>query len=792
MNNPYLTLYLFFNKKSIFLVRIGIFLLLALILFISGFNATVAKGVFFVYFVLIVHELFILDKVNKSKPPYTVAQMPEDIEQTVDFGSLFLLHSSPSVDKAIVRMKKEKEVQFILAKIGQDSPVIESGLTMQDVIVKAAALVSAMKGTYIYTADLFIAYLLLTEEKTNYLLAKDLHPDDVLNILYWTRHAFKIDFAKDDPLLYKGEGIFDALVYGWHVEVKKYARNLTSQVLSDPYPPTVVGRSKEYEQLLTALLKDEVNNVLFVGEPGTGKTSLVEYLAFNSYTGNILPSLRNKVVYELLVDQLLAGVSTQGMLQERLSLLLTDLHHAGNTILYVQNIENIFGGGGVELDVSGVLFEYLQSGGIRLIGTTTPAALSMHLEKKASIKSLFEVVRLDEPSKETALFMLFEKVKEIESRYQVRMEYAAVQEAVRLSSSYDQDRYLPGKAINLLQTVGAYLKTQKKVLLQKSDVIHEIEKRTNIVLQEPTQDEKQKLLSLEDEIHKRIINQEKAVKAIATAMRRVRSGLTKEGRPIATFLFLGPTGVGKTETAKALAALYFQDESRIIRLDMSEYQTQDSISRLLGSPGGAYVPHTLTEEVMRNPFSLILLDEFEKAHPQILDIFLQVLDEGRLTDNNGHTVSFANTIIIATSNAGSEMIRQYVTSGKTEEVESALVDSILKSGLFRPELVNRFDEVVVFTPLSREHIREVVKLQLQGVLDKLQEQYITLSYDENLIDFIIQKAYSLEFGARNVRRYIQSEVEEVISRGILENRLVKGSKAVLAVDENSSIVLRFA
>lgn len=795
MNNPYLALYLFFNNRIVIFVRVFLFVLLSVILVLTGFDPGIARVLLIFYLLLLLHELFILDRVQHSKPVKTLEQ-PLDLPfEATTFSLMKKIKDSISADAVISKLLKEKQVQFVQNVLNVQYSLSQTNVSSDDVLKKAAEIGKTIHSHHIHQVDFFVAYLLLSEDQTHFLKNLELKNEDLMNVLSWVHKEFEMDsdsfgvVKTEQGIHFSGFGAFDSLVYGWNVEIKKYAKNLTYQVLSQKFPPSVVGRQKEYEELLQVLSKDTQNNVVLVGEPGTGKTSLIEYFAYTSQMGTVPDNVEHKMIYELLVDELLAGANTKGEQEERITSLIQDIAHAGNVLLLIQNIENIFGGGGINFDISGVLFEYLKNGSIQMIGTTTHSAYRTYLATKGSVANLFEIIRLEEPDKPTALFMLFEKVPEMEQKYHVRLSYSAVKATIDLNASYFPDRYLPGKALALLENVASNARINKKKRIEKEDVIKEVETKTNIILEAPTQDEKDTLLHLEDEIHKRIVDQEQAVSAIASAMRRMRSGFSKENRPISTFLFLGPTGVGKTETAKALAQIYFHDETRMIRLDMSEYQTQEALSRLLGAqPGQEYIPNTLTEQVKEHPFSLILLDEFEKAHPHILDIFLQVFDDGRLTDNAGKTISFANTIIIATSNAGSELVRENVDQDE-KKLHDLLIDTLLKNNIFKPELINRFDEVVVFHPLSHEHIKQIVGLLLQSLAKQLSKQEITLQYDDAVVEKIIQDAYNVEFGARNVRRYIEGTIEELISKKILENTLANGGVCTLTVDQQGNLAI---
>lgn len=785
-------LYTFFNHPFVVLIRlaVGALLLAGFLVFWGKENIT--HMLLALYTLFMMNELFIFARVNRTRPHTGIKNVSGSLTEAVSFSALTLYQEAENISHLAKMLVEKKENRFILEKIGQGFHLQEKNQPKELLLQKAAELVATTGGRYITEVDLFVAYLFLYEEETKYFQNNDLKSQDVVNILHWARNKFSVDKFPSVDLVYRGSSFGDFLVYGWDVEIRKYTVDFTSRVLNLRTSPKVIGREKEYERLLGVLSKEKNNNAILVGEPGTGKTTIVEYFAYKSHLGEAPPNLARKRVFELLADRLIAGASNQGELEERIGYFLSDVRHTGNAVVFIQNIENIFGGGGYNFDISGVIFEYLEDMRIPFIGSTNPSAFRMYLERKASLLDFFEVVRLEEPGEEETLFMLFEKVGEIESEHRVHFTYNAVREAVELSASYLLDTYLPGKALNLLDAVAADAALAKKTLVDKNEVVKKIEEETKVLIASPTPEEKERLLHLEEEIHKRIVDQEQAVNVIAEAMRRVRSGFVNEKRPIAVFLFLGPTGVGKTETAKALAALYFGSEERMIRLDMSEYQTQESIKRLLGSlPGEEYVPSEFTEQVRLHPFSVILLDEFEKAHSRILDIFLQVFDEGRLTDNRGHTVSFRNSIIIATSNAGSEFIREKLIEAiDMVRLKKELLDYLLRQQLFRPELLNRFDDMVMFKPLGEKEVVQIAELLLSGVLKTLEEKQIFIAHDEKVIEKIAKESFDREFGARNIRRYVQQHIQGFLSTMILENKIKKGDKKTLTVNEYGEFVFQ--
>lgn len=784
---------MFFNHRFVVIARYILFVLFLIVLIVSISGIENAKLLLLFYVLFLVNEFFVYLRLNKMRPLKKVSQVDEQsIDLALFYRPRLVADRAHNAYDMIESFLSAPDISFIARKIDGEFHLGKTDLTVDEVKKRALQLVNHINGKYITHLDLFTAYMLLTEHITNLLRNADMTLEDLVNIYYWARNAYEVD-AKNKPYQseFYGDGAFDFFIYGWNAELKKYATSITSQVLSAKHPPTVIGRAKEYEELLVNLSKVEEANVLLVGDPGTGKTSLVEYFAYNAHLGRVPGNLAHWHVYELAVDRLLAGVENRGELTDRLVYLIAEISHSGNVILFIQNIENIFGAGGFDFDLSGVLYQYLEKRSIQIIGTTTQGAYKTYIAPHESTASVFSVIDFPEPDRDTALFMLFEKMGEIEKQYKLDLTYPAVKTLVALSDSYLPDRRLPGKAISVLLDIATSvtLKNKRERVITKEDVEAHITQKTHILVGEPTSDEKQLLLQLEEKMHERVISQDAAVVAIAKAMRRVRSGFARKNRPIASFLFLGPTGVGKTETAKALAQLYFGDEEAMIRLDMSEYQMQDSLPKLLGeSVGGQYAEHSFVEKIRTRPFSLVLLDEFEKAHPQILNLFLQVLEDGRLTDNKGITVSFQNTIIIATSNAGSEFIRQHEQDlANIDSFKKTLLDTLLSQHTFSPELVNRFDDVVVFKPLTQENLKQIAVLLLQSAFLPLQEKHITVNFDTKLIDKMIAESYDPQFGARNIRRYIDSNISDFVSQLILNNQIDKGSTITLSVDSNGQI-----
>lgn len=779
-------LYYFFDNPFIRWLRVLAFFLIGFFVYLNISDTVLIIRVLPIYFVLILQEFFIHFKLEISFPKKKITEEYKHIIECVDYKTRVLLERHKMMNDVFEELSNLSEVKFLnrLLDIKIEKPT--SDISENEVLDKVISVVSSLKGIYVHGVDIYVAYLLLLDEKEKVLFNNDLDEKDVLTVLSWVRKEYGLDSKIRHSLHFTGSGVFDFFVYGWSAQLSRYASNFTRDVLSHRIPKPI-GRNQEYDLMITALSKNSSSNALLVGPAGVGKTALVTQFVEDSNAGNLPHPISNKMVFQLYAERLLAGINNKGDLEERFVELFSELAHAGNIIVYIPNIENIFGGGGLNVDISGVLVEYLKSSRIKIIGSTTDEAFKEFISTKVEIKELFDVVEVGEPDAETVLFMTLEKSKELEYLNKVKITFSAIKESVALSSSYTSDGIaLPGRAIHLLDDAISFCLTHGTRKITKKDVQDFVEEKVHIVLDKPDAQESQKLLNLEQDLHKSIISQNEAVQAISDAMRRVRSGMKEGTRPIASFLFLGPTGVGKTQTAKALAKSYFGDEKSMIRLDMSEYQEPQSVERFLGREGS--YGSTITDKVANNPFSLILLDEFEKAYPRILDLFLQILDEGHLTDDSGRTISFSNCIIIATSNAGSEFIREEYKEGMIEDVKKQLVEKILESNIFKPELINRFDDVIIFKSLNEMEVAEVAKLFLGNVIKNAEDQQVTLSYDESVPFFIAKSAYNIEFGARNIRRFIEQSIENQLSKLILSNKIVKGSSAKIKVVSDSLVI----
>ena len=703
--------------------------------------------------------------------------------------------------------------------------------------------------------------------------------------------------------------------------LSKYARNLVEDARQGKLDP-VIGRDEEIRRVLQILSRRTKNNPILIGEPGTGKTAIVEGLAERIVRGDVPENLKNKQLFSLDMGALLAGAKYKGEFEERLKAVIKEVTHSeGNIILFIDEIHTLVGAGGGEgaMDAANILKPALARGELRAIGATTLNEYQKYFEKDKALERRFQTVMVDEPSEVDAISILRGLKERYENHHKVRIQDDACIAAVKLSERYITDRFLPDKAIDLMDEAAAKLRMERdsvpeeldelirklkqleiereaikrendedkikqldkeiaelkdketayrakweseKSLVNKiqqdkqkmenlrfeaekaeregdyakvaeikygklkslqddidnittqlkatqggealireevtaDDIAEVVSRWTGIPVTRMMQSEREKLLHLEDELHKRVIGQDEAIKAVSDAVRRSRAGLQDPNRPIASFIFMGTTGVGKTELAKALADYLFNDENMMTRIDMSEYQEKFSVSRLIGAPPG-YVGYDeggqLTEAVRRKPYSVVLFDEIEKAHPDVFNILLQVLDDGRLTDNKGRVVNFKNTIIIMTSNLGSQFIQQQMeklTEGNREqtirETKNKVMEMLKKT--IRPEFLNRIDDIIMFLPLTKHEIAEVVTLQLKRVAKMLEQQGFNLKWTDRAVDYLANVGYDPEFGARPVKRAIQDYVLNDLSRKLLAEQVVR-EKPITVDADNHGLLFR--
>ena len=759
-------------------------------MFNNSFSLLLVKPSLFFLSMFLIIETFFHFKISRKLPEVEISLSKGNLLDSFTLKSLSIFLSSNNTQSLVRKLFKIPSVNFITDKMDilskEEIKLVD--VPREELIKYAFEISKNLKGKFVTTMDLFVSYLLVTEDNTKLLFNKNLKKEELIQILSWARIRFA-DEENPKPLRvnFWGEGIGEDWVTGWTIETKKYMVDLTGEVLQKK--PSLLGRESEFRQLVEGMYKGK--SALLVGEIGSGKTEIAESLAFESFTGNLKGSLYHQRFYQLLIDAILAGSQNLGELEERLDSVIAEISHSGNIIVFISSFENILGSSSFHLDLSGILIPYIERGAIRIVATITPGSFKKFVEARKTLLGNLEIIKVEEPSEDAVLAMLFKKGSEIERVDNIKISYSAIVSSLKYAKKYLPDRVLPGSAVTLLEDAAAAASLSKKKIVEEGDIIQKIESKTKIAVGKPDREEKELLLSLEEEIHKRVVDQKEAVSQVAEAMRRLRTGLSIKDKPI-SFLFLGPTGVGKTETAKTLARIYFGQAHKMIRLDMSEYSEGDSLKRLLGSmPGETDAPGELTDKILDNPFSLVLLDEFEKASSNILNLFLQVFDDGRLTDNKGKTVSFTNAIIIATSNAASEFIREEVNKGTPidKNFQKTLLEFLQTKGIFKPELLNRFDGIIVFKPLGQIEVQQVTKILLKELSGKMLEQDITVSFDERIIQKIIKEGFDEQFGARPINRYIQNNIEDLLAQKILKDEIKRGDKILVLTDSSDSIII---
>lgn len=626
------------------------------------------------------------------------------------------------------------------------------------------------------------------------LAEKDLLKKDLNTIALWHERV-RAEFEKQRRFwrlenLLRKRPIGADWVYGYPIYLSKYSRDITRPFREGYAEISVIGRDKELDQVQQALLRSEKQNVLLVGEAGVGKRSLTLGFAQKVAFDQVPESLKRKKVLALNLAAVVASASNTADAQNNLTAVMDEATEVGNVILFVEGMHNFIGQheGLGKVDASEVLLPYLQSSNVQIIATTDPMNFHKYIETRTDVLSTFEQVDIDELGREAVMYILEDTAMEFEAKHGIFFTYSALAAIYEDARRYIPNVPFPEKATNLLNDVVSYNKAEKKPMIEPSDVHAVVTRKTSIPLGDIGSEEKEKLSRLAEIMHHDIVGQEAAVRTVANAMQRLRAGIAREGKPAGVFLFVGPTGVGKTLTAKTLAQVYFGSKDKMVRLDMSEYQEQNSISRLLGSLQNDE-PGQLASAVRENPFSVLLLDEFEKAHRDLLNVFLRVFDEGRMTDAFGREVNFENNIIIATSNAGAEKIMEMVQQGIDPSTEKEkLINLFVEQGYFKPELVNRFDEVVIYRPLSKEEIKKVAEILINALVDRLKEKGYYYKPTQEVIDYVADVGFDPEFGARPMNRAISDKLESTIAKMILEDRVKKGVEFTVSLQEVSGVV----
>jgi len=640
----------------------------------------------------------------------------------------------------------------------------------------------------------------------------------------------------------------------------QYARDLTALSRDGKLDP-VIGRNREIERVIQILSRRTKNNPVLIGDPGVGKTAIAEGLAQRISDGNVPEVLTGKRVIALDLASLVAGTKYRGEFEERLKKVLEEIRTAGNIVLFIDELHTLVGAGAAEgaIDAANILKPALARGELQTIGATTLDEYRKHVERDPALERRFQPIMVEEPTVEETIAILRGLRDRYEAHHRVRITDDALESAARLSDRYIADRFLPDKAIDLIDEAGSRVRLQAftmppelkeleqrveelrkekeaavaaqefekaaqlrdqeqkmraelqssledwrqqkggdELVVDEQDIAHIISSWTGIPVKKLAEEETEKLLRMEDLLHERVVGQDEAVRAVSRAIRRARAGLKDPRRPIGSFIFLGPTGVGKTELARALGEALFGDEDALVRIDMSEYQERHTVSRLVGAPPG-YVGYDeggqLTEAVRRRPYTVVLLDEIEKAHPEVFNILLQVLEDGRLTDARGRTVDFRNTVIILTSNVGVNLIQKETKMGfVTVEDQAATYERMKEKVIgelhrtFRPEFLNRLDEIIVFHALTGAHIRQIVELMLQDVARRLEENEVQVEFSDEVKDLLAREGFDEKFGARPLRRTIQRRIEDKLSEELIRGAFKRGDRLLLdARDEEITV-----
>ena len=818
------------------------------------------------------------------------------------FSQITYLFTEQNIDKEGVKQQVSRLITT-LPTSNTESEQVYITSELNDILMQSESLSKEDGNTYISIEYIFLAIIKSSGESGKILKKSGFVEQSTKAIIKKLQGGTKVNNKN-------AEETYQAL--------SKYAVNLNEKAKTGKLDP-VIGRDEEIRRVLQILSRRTKNNPILVGEPGTGKTAIAEGLAHRIIRGDVPSNLQDKTIYSLDMGALIAGAKYQGEFEERLKAVVNEvIKSEGKIILFIDEIHTLVGAGKSNgaMDAANILKPALARGELRAIGATTLNEYQQYFEKDKALERRFQMVLVDEPDEASAISILRGLKERYENHHQVRIKDDAIIAAVHLSQRYISDRFLPDKAIDLIDEAAAKLRLEmnsepeeldtlerniKQLEIEKAaikrendteklekidkemselkekrdemrsnwnankqlintiqqakidienlkfeadkaeregdygkvaeirygkikeaerkiseaqaklnssnslikeevdeeDIAEIVAKWTGIPVTKMMQSESEKLLHLEEELHKRVVGQDEAIKAVSDAIRRSRSGLSDPRRPIGSFIFLGTTGVGKTELAKALAEFLFDDENMITRIDMSEYQEAHSHSRLIGAPPG-YVGYDeggqLTEAIRRKPYSVVLFDEIEKAHPNVFNILLQVLDDGRLTDNKGRTVNFKNTIIIMTSNLGSDIIRdRYESAGNIDreslmESTKAEVFGLLKRTI-KPEFLNRVDDLIMFTPLCKEEINEIVKLQLQGIAKQLKENDIDFNFTQSAIDKLAEAGYDPQFGARPVKRALQHLVLNQLSKDIISGHINKQKPITVDVKNNELIFI---
>lgn len=676
--------------------------------------------------------------------------------------------------------------QFFLVRFSISPNMVVSmaeslgNVTLEQVFEEADNLRKKYLRSEITGAMIMVAIILLHPSKEGILANVHITTDDLIAGFDWYYNIDKLIEEANKPK--KTGGLARDWAFGYIPTLSMFGTNISDvghqMMISTDFP----SRSEIVDKMIDILSSNGTQNVALIGGHGSGKTAIVQSFADRLLDGNnkVPQNLKYHQVYVLDASRLISAASSRSNLETLIRRILIEANRAKNIILCLDNAQVFFEESAGTIDISNSIEQILETGAVRLILTMDEQKFLKISQNKPSLTNSLNRIKVAPTNFDNTMRILEDDIISIEYKRNITYTYQALKRSYDLASRYIYDIVMPGQASKLLKEAANYAVNQ---VVSEESIIKTVESTMNVKVGNASSvEEKEKLLHLEELIHQRMINQTKAVSAVANAIRRARSGVRNQNRPIGTFLFLGPTGVGKTELAKALSEIYFNGENNLIRIDLNEYVMAEDVNRLIAS--GAENPNSLTAQVMKNPFSVILLDEIEKAHPNVLTTLLQLLDEGILRDFNNREISFRDSIVIATSNAMADRIREYIERGyNLDQFEDKFVSELISNGDFKTEFLNRFDEIVIFRPLNQGELRQVIDLILKGVNKTLEPQHLFIEVDDNAKDFLVEKGYDPRLGARPMRRIVQKSVENIIAKKMLANEATPGSTLRITLEE---------
>lgn len=676
--------------------------------------------------------------------------------------------------------------QFFLVRFSISPNMVVSmaeslgNVTLEQVFEEADNLRKKYLRSEITGAMIMVAIILLHPSKEGILANVHITTDDLIAGFDWYYNIDKLIEEANKPK--KTGGLARDWAFGYIPTLSMFGTNISDvghqMMISTDFP----SRSEIVNKMIDILSSNGTQNVALIGGHGSGKTAIVQSFADRLLDGNnkVPQNLKYHQVYVLDASRLISAASSRSNLETLIRRILIEANRAKNIILCLDNAQVFFEESAGTIDISNSIEQILETGAVRLILTMDEQKFLKISQNKPSLTNSLNRIKVAPTNFDDTMRILEDDIISIEYKRNITYTYQALKRSYDLASRYIYDIVMPGQASKLLKEAANYAVNQ---VVSEESIIKTVESTMNVKVGNASSvEEKEKLLHLEELIHQRMINQTKAVSAVANAIRRARSGVRNQNRPIGTFLFLGPTGVGKTELAKALSEIYFNGENNLIRIDLNEYVMAEDVNRLIAS--GAENPNSLTAQVMKNPFSVILLDEIEKAHPNVLTTLLQLLDEGILRDFNNREISFRDSIVIATSNAMADRIREYIERGyNLDQFEDKFVSELISNGDFKTEFLNRFDEIVIFRPLNQGELRQVIDLILKGVNKTLAPQHLSIEVDDDAKDFLVEKGYDPRLGARPMRRIVQKSVENIIAKKMLANEAAPGSTLRITLEE---------